>query len=100
MTVYKHMMIVEDGENVENSLHLTEHDRALRLIAIVEGDEIGDGYISEVIEDGLDGEEPPADPEEYFALLRELLSENGIDVHLDDLEAPAEKDEHAGWSNP
>lgn len=100
MTVYKHLMIVEDGENVENSLHLTDHDRALRLIAIVEGDEIGEGSISEVIEDELDGDEPPADPEEYFALLRELLSENGIDVHLDDLEAPAEHCEDAGGGKP
>lgn len=100
MTVYKHLMIIEDGESLENSLHLSDHDRSLRLIAIVEGDEIGDGSISEVIEDELDGDEPPADPEEYADLLHELLPENGFDIHLDDLEAPTGQSDDADRSTP
>lgn len=101
--MYKHLMIIEDGEALENSLHLTSRGRAERLIELIKSDEIGDGELSteaeevmqEVDEDAAQADYPEGvstpsrlTPEDYVDALRDFLSSRDIDVYLDELGVP------------
>jgi len=98
----KHLMIISDGESRENSLHLTDRDRAVRLIALIENDDIGDGELSKAAADTMretdeegwaadypEGVQPKdAHPEDYVDALGELLAANDLDLFLDDVDLP------------
>jgi hypothetical protein len=102
--MYKHLMIIEDGESVENSLHLTDTARAERLIELIKNNDIGGGELSDEAEEAMreaDEEAAQADypagvsptslaPEDYVDVLQDLLSNNDLDVYLDELEIPDE----------
>lgn len=102
-TSYKHLLVISDGELLESSLHHTERERAERVIQLINDDEIGDGELSndvdEVMEeaetdayqaDYPEGAAPPSrlNPEDYLDALREFLSSRGIDLYLDELSVP------------
>lgn len=101
MPVYKHLLIIADGEIIENSLFQTSAERAAAFVAVAKDRKIRsfDGRLaSEAIETadeaaaiadrdkGRESRTPV--PEDHVDMLRDLLADNGIDVYLDDLLAP------------
>jgi len=98
---YHHLLIINDGETQENSLHLTKRARAERLIDLIRNDELGCEISSELDEvmresdeeaaaaDYPEGVTPrPPRPEDYVDAIGDLLQSNDFDLHLDELEAP------------
>lgn len=92
--MYKHLMIIDDGESVENSLHLTDRARAEHLIELLEADEIGVGGFADRAVDIMAEIDAATNAlvmaEDYVDALRDLLSDNGYDLYLDDLDRPGE----------
>ena len=100
--MYKHLLIISDGESVENSLHLTDRARAQRLLELLKADEIGDGTLSAEAEEAMreaDEEAAGADypegvrssrpqPEDYVDALCDLLSSNDFDCYFNELALP------------
>ncbi|ROR76006.1 hypothetical protein SAMN06295974_3848 [Plantibacter flavus] len=99
----KHLMLIEDGSSLENSLHLSDRTRAARLIDLLRSGDLGDSVASDANEalieadleaaaadypEGVSAQHPR--PEDYVDTLRDVLSDRGIDMYLDDLDAPTE----------
>lgn len=104
--MYKHLLIIEDGELLENSFHLTETARAEALIEWAKDFSDGDheGDLAEAMQEA-DEEAAQADyPEgvvpraltarDYVDAVKEYLSNNrDVDVYLEDVFVPAQSDE-------
>ena len=101
MTVYKHLLIIDDGAVIENRLFQTSAERAEVFVTMAKDGEIGSLDGSRVTEaiDEADEEAGTGDydegvhprtpvPEDYVDMLRELLADHGFDVYFDDLLAP------------
>lgn len=98
----KHLMIIEDGEPQENSLHLSDRARAEALIEWAKDFCYGDQkeelaeVMQEVDEEAAQADYPPGvsapsspKPEDYVDAVRDFLSNNcDVDTYLDDLAAP------------
>lgn len=99
----KNLLLITDGEVLENSLHLSESDRAERILHLIKKNEIGDGSLSTSLGDLMrevevdasqadypEGVSPPSSfsPEDYLDALCDFLSARDIDLHLADLAVP------------
>lgn len=95
-----HLLVIEDGAVQTNSLFLSERALAKALIEellndeyAVDSDDVQD-VMDEADQDAAGAEypegcsEPPATPEGYLDCLRELLSNEGIDLHVDTIDLP------------
>lgn len=100
MSTYKHLLVISDGEILENSLYATDRARAERVIQLIQDDEIGDGGLSDEVDEVMqeaetdavqadypEGVAPPSrlNPEDYLDALKDFLSERDIDLYLDEL---------------
>lgn len=101
MAGIKHLMIIEDSEVRENSLHQSERARAERLIELIRDGSLGDDLAEQVAavlqaadEEALAADYPEAvspslpRPEDYVDTLREWLASEGSDVFIETLSLP------------
>ncbi len=95
----KQFILISDGELLENTIHLTEHDRAEALIASINAGNIGDAdefkeLIREQNEEAMAAEYPegvsPSVPEPIDRVygLKDWLASQGYDLYLEDVVLP------------
>lgn len=103
MSRLKHLMIIEDGQLQENSLHSSDRARAERLIALLLDGELGDdlaekapGIMRDADAEALQADYPEGvstslpRAEDYIAALKEWLATEGCDVFVEDLALPVQ----------
>jgi hypothetical protein len=102
--MYKHLLIISDGEIHENSLYLTDRGRAESLLEWVKNpdqtisDEARRDVENAMHEAELDAAEAdstqgsfpnPRNAEKYVGIIRETLMNCDIDVYFDDVALPS-----------
>lgn len=97
----KHLLVIEDGKLIENSLHPSERARGEHLSALILGGVLGDdiadqapSIMQEADQEALQADYPSGygasmpRPEDYVDPLRDWLATEGIDVFTEDLALP------------
>lgn len=101
MSRLKHLMVIENDDLLENSLHSSDRARAERLIALILDGDLGDdlaetapGIMRDADVEALQADTPEGvsaslpRPEDYVDALREWLSTEGCQVFTEDLALP------------
>ena len=95
--MYKHLLIIADGEIQENSLHLANADRTAHLHEWVATSEWKDETHAAMREADIDAAQAdypegcfphPMDSEDYIDTIRDVLADCEVDVYLGDVAVP------------